>query len=183
MTAFTKAGSIPIHQYCYVDRSFLNPDRSGFEPCVWFAITAHTGRVFGCHVMLECGAVFRSLPPHALAYSTNAPPWTPAEAQRWDCYGQHFSTIAYPTLYGLDVTARIGNDKEMDGTYLFNVVPIGDPYSEVPDQDKEFVFCKLDNGRITIQPTNRVLFRDKSFTQNTGWPDWLLPLSHTWHCE
>jgi hypothetical protein len=29
--------------------------------------------------------------------------------------------------------------------------------------DKEFIFIKLDNGRLTIQPTNKVLFIDSSF--------------------
>jgi hypothetical protein len=32
-----------------------------------------------------------------------------------------------------------------------------------PEQDKEFFFIRLDNDRLTIQPTNRVAFVDKSF--------------------
>jgi len=32
-----------------------------------------------------------------------------------------------------------------------------------PDQDKTFFWIRLDNNRLTIQPTNRVVFRDSSF--------------------
>jgi hypothetical protein len=31
------------------------------------------------------------------------------------------------------------------------------------EQDKEFIFVQLDNGRLTIQPTNKVAFIDPSF--------------------
>jgi hypothetical protein len=50
------------------------------------------------------------------------------------------------------------------GEYLFSVTHLHDGWSNSPDQDKEFIFTKLDNGRLTIQPTNRVTFIDDSFT-------------------
>jgi hypothetical protein len=53
----------------------------------------------------------------------------------------------------------------LHGQYLFTVAPIEDGFSNEPSQSKEFKFIKLDNGRITIQPTNKVLFIDKSFTE------------------
>ena len=42
--------------------------------------------------------------------------------------------------------------------------PIGDAYSAVPSQSKELVLVALVNGRYTLQPTDRVVFRDMSFT-------------------
>jgi len=184
MTLYTKSGDIPKHQYCFVERKYLNPDITGVERCCWFGIVAHTGRVWGCHVLLESGAVYRQVPPHALSVVENPPEWRPWQAQQWDCYGEQFSVIAYKTLYGLDLKARIGKELEVDGTYLFTAVPVGDAYSETPDQDKEFVFAWLDNGRLTIQPTNRVLFMDKSFTATpAAWPNHLRPLSKVYHAE
>jgi hypothetical protein len=74
-------------------------------------------------------------------------------------------------------------DDVLSGEYLFSAAHLLDGYSDSPDQDKEFIFCKLDNGRLTIQPTNRVSFEDKSFIQ----PNFPLPrlkLSETiYSCE
>jgi hypothetical protein len=68
------------------------------------------------------------------------------------------------------------------GDYLFTVAPLNDGFSESPDQAKEFCFIRLDNGRLTIQPTNRVVFEDRSFT--TGEPVPKLKLqTETWSCE
>ena len=60
------------------------------------------------------------------------------------------------------------------GRYLFSAAPMGDGFSEVPDQAKEFAFVALDNGRLTIQPTNHLLFADASFTEGHGWPSGLV---------
>ena len=52
------------------------------------------------------------------------------------------------------------------GEYIFTVSPIGDGFSAYPEQAKEFSFVKLDNDRLTIQPTNHLIFSEKSFTDN-----------------
>jgi hypothetical protein len=54
------------------------------------------------------------------------------------------------------------------GDYLFSVAPADDGFSAEPSQNKEFTFIALDNGRLTIQPTDYVLFADTSFTT----PEW-----------
>jgi len=135
--------------------------------------------------MLKSGAVYREVPLHALSFKDDwLEVWTPFLAQRWDCYGTEFSTICYKYLYGLDAKARCGDTEEHEGKYLFTAVPIGDAYSEAPDEAKEFAFIQLDNGRITCQPTNRVLFIDKSFTdRDAKWPTHLRALEQTYHAE
>jgi hypothetical protein len=68
------------------------------------------------------------------------------------------------------------------GTYLFSTAHLNDGWSDSPDQDKEFIFIELDNGRLTIQPTNRVAFIDKSYTLPTTLPK--LKLQETiYSCE
>jgi hypothetical protein len=62
------------------------------------------------------------------------------------------------------------NDVILSGEYLFNVTHVNDGWSDTPEQDKDFYFIKLDNGRLTIQPTNRITFRDASFIVNDNLP-------------
>tara|TARA_R110000868_G_scaffold120209_2_gene319079 strand:+ start:1044 stop:1448 length:405 start_codon:yes stop_codon:yes gene_type:complete len=125
--------------------------------------------------MLQSGAVYRNLPPHAIAFCEDATEWTIEQAQLWDCYGNQFSVLVYDFLDGLDATARI-NGEDVPCKYLFTAVPVGDAYTAEPSQDKEFMFLQTRKGRLTIQPTNRVLFTDASFTDKTPvWPS--LPLT------
>lgn len=157
-------GSLPRHQYVWVDSRFTHEEPCGFVPAVWFGLVSIPGRVWGCNVMFESGAVYRSVPPHAIAFSENpATDWEIDDAQLWDCYGYDWHATEYTYLRGLRCDAIIKNE-DHPGTYLFTAVPIGDGFSDAPDQAKEFMFIWLDNDRLTIQPTNRVLFEDRSFT-------------------
>jgi hypothetical protein len=162
---YSGSGNIPRHLYCYVDRSFVRTGGIGFEPCVWFGLHSYPGRAWGCHVMLECGAVYRGVPPHAIAFSETPGPWSLALAQRWDCYGEQFSVLEYDFLAGLGVETNKG----WIGKYLFTVVPLFDAYTAEPSQSKEFMFCQMNNGRLCILPTNHLLFQDLSFTRRQ-WP-------------
>lgn len=184
---FTLIGALPKHQYVFVDRSFIRKDGTGFEPAVWFGLVSCPGRAWGLNVLLECGAVYRNLPPHAIDFDGEGHPWACHHAQRWDCYGPRFSAIEYPYLSGLRLRARIAHlgkeDSEHKGDYLFTVAPIGDGFSAEPGQSKEFTFMRLDNGRLTIQPTNHVLFEEKSFTTDSGWPTDLVRQTEIYSCE
>jgi hypothetical protein len=116
--------------------------------------------------MLECGAIYRNLPAHAIAFNEEPEiSWGPQDVQTWDCYGNDFTTLEYRYLAGLDCKAKCG-EKILEGEYLFTAAPIGDGFSAYPEQAKEFCFIRLDNGRLTIQPTNNVIFRDRSFTNS-----------------
>jgi hypothetical protein len=170
MTLHTGSGSLPHHVYCLVDRAHVRLAGEGFEPCVWFGLRSYPSRAWGCHVLLECGAIVRDLPLHALAHHDDPAPWDVTQAQRWDCYGWQFSLHAYSYLHGLEARARCAGD-EVRGDYLFTAIPIGDGYTAEPGQSKEFVFLKLENGRFAAQPTNHVLFDDVSFTEPGPWPE------------
>lgn len=187
--SFSLVGQLPRHLYVFVDSSFTHKEPIGFIPAVWFGLVSVPGRMWGCTVMLESGAIYRNLPPHAIAFRPDAAEfWLPQEAQRWDCYGERFTTVEYSYLSGLDVRAicNEGDERrEIVGEYLFTVAPIGDGFSLDPSQAKEFTFVKLGNGRLTIQPTNYVLFQEKSFTTNPGfeWPTGLKRQTEIWNCE
>lgn len=175
---YAGSGNLPHHLYCFVNSLFVRKDGSGFEPCVWFGLHSYPGRAWGCHVMLECGAIYRGVPPHAIAFSNDPAPWSINDAQVWNCYGDHFATLEYDFLSGLRVEAR---DRGR-GTYLFTAVPMLDGYSASPEQSKEFMFVRLDNDRLAILPTNYLIFDDKSFT-HTKWPDNMRLNDKVWSSE
>lgn len=163
-------GDIPKHQYIWVDTNFTHKQFIGYIPAVWFALNSVCGRSWGLHVMLECGAVFRNLPPQAILFEDPHPlptnTWSIKQSQRWDCYSQNWSAIEYRYLANLRCKAAIDAETVLLGTYLFSACPLDDGFTEYPEQAKEFMFIRLDNGRLTIQPTNYVLFRENSFTNN-----------------
>lgn len=170
-------GDIPKHKYVWVDTNFTHKQFIGYIPAVWFALNSVCGRSWGLHVMLECGAFFRNVPPHAILFKeprvNPADGWDIKQAQRWDCYSQNWSAIEYQYLANLRCKAAINTETaptnteaNLLGTYLFSACPLDDGFTAYPDQAKEFIFIQLDNGRLTIQPTNYVLFRENSFTTN-----------------
>lgn len=160
------SGNIPKHQYVWADLSLIS-HASGWTPAVWFGISSIPGRVWGLHLLLESGAVYRNVPPHGVSFSPNPPVWSPKDAQLWDCYSSEFSTIEYDYLSEMRCKTIPNGDW---GRYLFTVVPYGEGFSGYPEQAKEFFFIQLDTGRLVILPTNRVLFRDQSFTRDIEIP-------------
>ena len=167
---FSFAGALPFHRYIWVEPGACGDH--GWIEGVWFGLTSAPGRAWGCHVLLEGGAVYRNIPLHCLATRRAAAEWGPSHAQTWDCYGYDFTTIEYPFLRQQDVIAKLANGDRHEGVYWFTAAPIGDGFSEEPGQSKEFYFCALSNGRITAQPTNHVLIDDKSFSK-PEWPTFL----------
>lgn len=168
---YSKIGVIPVHQYVYIDSRYTHKKPCGFVEAMWTGITSIPGRVWGINVILrQGGAMYRNIPPHAVSFSKKAVGWNIQQAQLWDCYSYDFTVIANPHLRGLRVGAKIGPNI-YSGEYLFNVTHLNDGWSDTPEQDKEFYFLKLDNGRLTIQPTNRIRFADSSFIESDKMPD------------
>lgn len=180
MTIYTTSAPLPKHLYVWIEPNAIG--EHGWIQATWFGLVTRHGRTFGCNVLLECGAIYREVPLHKLAWRPDAITWTPREAQNWDCYGAQMSLLEYPYLTGVDAKARCA-EAEYEGGYLFTIVPYGDAWSAVPSQAKEFMVIKLDNGRFTAQPTNRLLFTERSFTTKIEWPTWLKPLDETWSSE
>jgi len=177
-------GSLPKHQYVLVDSAFTHREPVGFAPAVWFGLVSIPGRMWGCNVMLETGAIYRGLPLHSLSHGDDPiPQWEAGQAQRWDCYGTDWSATEYLYLKELRVKARCKGDT-FDGEYLFTVVPTNDGFSAVPEQSKEFTFVQLGNGRFTVQPTDHLMFEEKSFTIGSGeWPRIYKRQTEIYSCE
>ena len=138
---------------------------------MWVGVTSIPGRAWGINVILrDGGCLYRNLPPHSISFGKGDPVvWTIRDAQLWDCYSYDFTIVQSPILQGLRMRAKVGG-AILTGEYLFHVTHLNDGWSDSPDQDKEFYFIRLDNGRMTIQPTNRITFVDASFIVNDNIP-------------
>ena len=179
---YTGSGSLPNHIYCWVESYFVRKDtkRGIFEPCIWFALRAKAEQSWMCHVMLECGAVYRDLPPHAISFSeTPEKDWNLKDTALWDCYSDQFSIIRYDYLNGRRAEIR---KTGLFGRYLFTAIPMYDSYTTEPSQSKEFMFIQLDNGRLIIMPTNELRFFDNSWTEG-DWPKDIKLNSNIWRIE
>lgn len=162
---YTKIGALPTHRYIWVDSEYTHAEPCGLVEAMWVGLTAIPGRAWGINVILrDGGALYRNIPPHAVAFREDADSWYIEEAQTWDCYSYDFVVLQNPILKGLEVAVLWHKDKALHGEYLFSTTHLHDGWSDSPDQDKEFIFVKLLNGRLTIQPTNRVRFIDHSYT-------------------
>jgi hypothetical protein len=167
---YSLVGELPRHQYVFVDSNYTHKKYEGFIPAVWFGLVSYPARMWGCTVMFENGAIYRNIPLNALSFSKfENQEWTNKDAQTWDCYALEFCALEYKYLQGLSCKVNC-NKKEYDGEYLFTVAPINDAFSSYPEQAKEFKFIKLNNGRITSQPTNHIIFSEKSFTTQIEFP-------------
>lgn len=166
----TLAVDLPYHVYGYIDRTFLsNAERTGWEPAVWYGCLLPANRALGLCVLLECGALYRGLPPHAWAFRTDAPAWTVTEAQAWDNFGGDAQMIEYQYLRELPVQIL---RTQARGSYLFTLEFANDGFSRDPGQTKCLHAIELENGRLTFQPNNFVLVHESSFTTPVT-PTWL----------
>jgi hypothetical protein len=183
MSKFTGSGSLPTHKYVWVkSQNIRTTEDSGYEPVVWFGISSNPSRAFGCHVRTDDGAVIRNLPPHYIAFS-EAPDesWQLASAQQWDCTGLDFAVHEYTYLRNMKCGVY---PFFLEGRYLFTLIPLQDGWTEEPEQAKEYMFVALNNGRLAIRPTNKIVFHDESRGPVTyGFQQQIKAQTQIWTCE
>lgn len=181
MALYTGSAPLPHHQYAWIQPHCIGTHE--WLKVAWFGMTSFTGRIWGCHVLLECGAMYRSIPLHHLAHEKTEASWSAQQAQTWDCYGDQFSIVEYPYLRNHRVRAKLKDRSEHDGKYVLTLIPMLDGYSAYPEQSKEFTLVALRNGRYTCQPTNHILVDDKSFITTVEWPTFLKRQTEVWSAE
>ena len=161
---YTKIGALQTHRYIWVDSQYTHEEPVGLVEAMWVGLTSIPGRAWGINVILrDGGALYRNIPPHAVSFTADpGQEWEISQAQLWDCYSYHFTVLQNPIMRGMQMSVKV-EDKVLHGEYLFSTAHLHDGWSDAPEQDKEFIFVKLNNGRLTIQPTNRVRFIDHSF--------------------
>jgi hypothetical protein len=176
----TLAIALPTHLYGYVEASFLGGSPGTYEPAILFGLTVPRARAVGLSVMLECGAVYREVPPHAWAFVDGADLLTLSEAQAWDCFGGEAQIVEY--AYLRDIPVYVEPLKQW-GLYTLTVEFGENGYSLEPTQSKCLHMIRLDSGAMTLQPNNFLRWYDASFTDSTRSTSWLRTQSHTWSAE
>jgi len=169
---FSKIGSLPFQIYVWVDSSFIYKKPQGWVEGMIIGLTSIPGRSWGFNIILQQGgALYRQIPPHAISFTPSPElKWSLEKSCLWNCYSYDFTVLYNPILEGIKMTTKI-ESSIYSGKYLWSATFLNDGWSRTPEQDKEFFFIQLDNGRLTIQPTNRITFQDPSFTDNTFIPD------------
>jgi hypothetical protein len=178
---------LPRHRYCYVIEAAVIHGGSQEKtlPCVWWGMSATPGRMFGCHILLEAGAMVVDLPLHALRHQADATHrWRPWEAQRWDGYGWHLET--YEPAYLSDLRCRVlsADHKAVEhvGDLWFALDHVKDGYSLEPGQHKIHWIVALSSGVFTCVPQDMVLVTETSFTSPQSIPR-IKRQSRIWSCE
>ena len=158
-------------QYIWVDTRFTHEEPIGFQEAEWVQTVAIPDRAWGLNVVFRSGGMmYRNLPPHAIAFDICPErKWDLDSAQLWNCYGMQYEHMDCDHLGDSQVRVKVRNEI-ISGRYLFQTSFIGDSYSMTPEQDKTFMWVQLFNGRLTIQPTNRVTFFDPSFIEFSDIP-------------
>lgn len=180
---YSKIAPLPKHHYIWVDSCFTHENPCGWQEAMWVGITSIPGRMWGLNVIFRNGGMlYRGVPPHAVSFSKTNNLWMKHEAQMWDCYSNDFTILENPILAGFRIRAKCNGTIHM-GEYLFELTHLNDGWSNSPEQDKTFYFIKLNNGRITILPTNRIVFEDLSFIQEMSELPKLKLSSTIYSCE
>ena len=170
--------SLPRHRYIGVHASFVLKDAAHDHrllPAVWWGVSVTPGRMLGCHVLLECGALVVDLPLHALnADPTHTPPrpLLPSQAAVWDMYGWEAELFAPTMLEDAHVTLlNFDALSGAEGKLWFAVDHVRDGYSMAPGQHKHlWVVAVKAHGYLVQVPQDHLLVQDASFTEHGPLP-------------
>ena len=164
--------ALPRHRYVFVRTDSIQPDgnRCTVVPCVWWGVSVTPGRMMGCHVLLESGAMVVDLPLSALhahpdfGVEEPKPYW---EAGVWDCYGWQAEVFCPPFLEDARCEVLSTDHQPMGerGRLWFALDHVADGYSMAPSQHKHLWVVALDSGHLTQVPQDMLLVHDASFTE------------------
>jgi len=178
---------LPHHRYVWVIEKavYRKSSQEKAIPAVWWGISATPGRMFGCHVLLESGAMVVDLPLHALRHEPDATHYVlPELAQRWDAYGWDIEAHQPAYLSGLDCQVLDPTHKHVAGTgnLWFFLDHVGDGYSFEPGQHKHHWIVAMHEGHFDCVPQDMLLIKEASFTVLDGIPP-VTRQTKIWSCE
>jgi hypothetical protein len=109
---------------------------------------------------------------HAFCWKEDAPQQELDELVLWDSFTYHVGVTAFPILKNKTCKFTSRRRVQYSGRYLFTLdwgssTDMSDTdfgLSEFPSQHKCGHFIQMDNGNFAIQPNNRLIMHDPSFT-------------------
>lgn len=163
---------------CYVRGNYLRnqvDSHDKFYPCVVFAVASLPDRSPMFHFMMEDGGLWWRAPISAFCHSTDAPQMDIHDLVLWNSFSSYVTVTEFTMLKSKRMTYTDRHRQTHDGNYLFtldwhhpddNIAYAG--WAANPGQHKCGHVIELDNGNYAIQPNNRVLAFDPSFTTKVG---------------
>jgi hypothetical protein len=177
--------SIP-HFYAKIrtEHLYQQDGRGGFEEAVIFGAQSVGGKALTFHVMTEEGAVRSRVPIHMLSWKDPSDKKPLDYLQLWDCFGESVTVTTYEYLAQSRVQVVFKDGTKEWGNYMMTFDWYNNPYSQEPTQYKAAHLIKLDDGNFALQPNNRLVWKDMSFTTKPfpDKPDWKVD-NKDWVCE
>lgn len=153
--------------FCKVRREYLFNHEEGhgeYEPGAIFGAHSVAGEALGFHFMLENGAVFSRVPVSGFCWQDCAHEDFNV-LQMWDCFGEEISNITYVFLKHLKCKVRLKTG-DVWGKYITTFDWHGNGWSETPWQYKCAHMIALETGNYALQPNNKLLWLNPSFTSH-----------------
>lgn len=136
-----------------------------FVPCIVHALQSFGGKALHAHVLTDFGANFSTVCIDSLYHKEPIDEQKPLDyLQLWDCFSDNVSFIVYDYLSECRVNVKFKDKSTMWGNYFGTIYWYNNGYTNEPTQFKEGHIILLDNGQIAVQPNNRLMFKDMSFT-------------------
>ena len=171
--------------YCLAIKEFFYNQERGFGeyiPVLVFGARSRGGRALEFHAMTDSGMQFLGLPPHAICHKICQKPKL-EDSQLWDCFGDDVTVEKFGYLEGLRCKYRRESDGEwISGNYMMTFDWRDNCFSDEPSQRKNAHLIQLDTGNYTLQPNNRTLWFDPSWTTKEPELDWKVN-EHVWSSE
>ena len=160
--------------YCLARKEFFYDHKKNFGqyiPVIVFGVRSKAGRNLDFHVVTNSGMQFWGVPSQALCWK-NCERMPLEDTQLWDCFGDEVSVVKFNYLAGLACSVKLESGTIKKGSYLMTFDWNDNAFSDEPSQRKNGHLIKLEDGNFTIQPNNRILWKDPSFTTETPELDW-----------
>ncbi len=154
------------HFYCFLrkEHMYQHKDHIGeFDKVMVFGAQSCSGRAMTFHVMTDYGLIRSRVPIHMLCWKEDAPQMPLDYLQLWDCFHENVSVVQYETLLDTRAKVVLKDKSEHWGEYVMTFDWYRNSYSDEPTQYKCLHMIALDNGNYTLQPNNRVFWKNMSF--------------------
>ncbi len=151
----------------------MRQHKDGFEtrlPCVIFGVASLPGQVPLFHFLTADGGIWWRMPISAFCHIEDAPTADLGDLCLWDSFSYQVSVNRFEFLANKRMAYRDRHNVTAEGRYLFTLDWCGTGFAEVPGQHKCGHVIARDDGNYAIQPNNRLLVFEPSFTTQYGKP-------------
>jgi len=159
----------------FVRGNFLRDQKDSHDklfPCYIFGMSSIPSQAPLFHFIMEDGGLWWRMPIQAFCWKEDAPQQELDELVLWDSFSYHASATCFPLLKNKTCKFISRRRVNYTGRYLFTLdwaasndmsdTDFG--LSEFPSQHKCGHVIAIDNGNFAIQPNNRLILHDPSFT-------------------